>query len=248
MGLLPLLLAAALLAPQDPERREPAASSAPHTVFAWSSRGGLRYTWVLPPGYDGQRPRHLTVILHGTGLDYRWGHWNNKPGIFRPDDVVVSVDGTAPGQGDSRLFLGEKRDAQAFRDFLAELRETFAVDRIFLYGHSQGGFFVVYYAGEAPETVAGVVAHASGAWDWSQMPKALERLERPGRPLLAEPSLVWRLPQALRAPAPAAARSLHPLAERGAGHRDPGLVPGYDRPDARGGPRLRAAHAAPETG
>ncbi len=89
---------------------------------------------------------------------------------------MVSVDGTSPGHQDSRLFLGEKADADAFRDFLAEMRETFAVDRIFLYGHSQGGFFVVYYAGEFPETVDGVVAHASGAWNWSKMGKDVKEV------------------------------------------------------------------------
>ena len=110
------------------------------------------------------------MILHGTGLDYRWGHWNNKPGVFRPDDVVVSVDGTTP-DGPARLFLGEKKDVEAFAGFLAEMRATFAVDRVFLYGHSQGGFFVYHFAGERPRDVAGVVAHASGAWNFSRTAK-----------------------------------------------------------------------------
>src|SRR5262249_52424015 len=97
-------------------------------------------------------------------------------GVFRRDDIVVSVDGTSPGQNDTRLFLGRPEDARAFRDFLSEMRKTFAVDRIFLYGHSQGGFFVVYYAGEYPNTVAGVVAHASGAWNWSKMTGKVKNL------------------------------------------------------------------------
>lgn len=162
--------------PGDPEQKAPFAGAKPLEVLAWKSKAGLRYTWVLPKDYDGKTPRNLTVILHGTGLDYRWGHGNNKPGVFRPDDVVVSVDGTSPGQGESRLFLGEPKDAAAFAEFLAEMRTTFVVDRVFLYGHSQGGFFVVYYAGERPETVAGVVAHASGAWNWSKMPAAAKKV------------------------------------------------------------------------
>lgn len=163
-------------APADPERRAPDANAEPLTVYAWTAKNGLRYTWVLPEGYVAAQKRQLTVILHGTGLDYRWGHWNNKPGVFRPNDVVVSVDGTSPGQGDSRLFLGEPKDADTFAAFLAEMREVFAVDRIYLYGHSQGGFFVVYYAGEKPDTIAGVVAHASGAWNWSKMPPAAKKV------------------------------------------------------------------------
>lgn len=160
----------------DPPARQPAADAPAHSVFAHTARaGGLRYTWVLPKGYDGKTPRNLSVILHGTGLDYRWGHWNNKPGIFRPDDIVVSVDGTSP-DGQTRLFLGRPEDAALFAKFLEELRASFSVDRIFLYGHSQGGFFVPYFMGEHPEAVAGGVAHASGAWNWSKTPKELRKL------------------------------------------------------------------------
>jgi predicted esterase len=178
--LVALALVSALLthapradAADDFEKRAPTADAKPLTAYESTSKGGLRFLWWLPKGYDGKRARNLTVILHGTGLDYRWGGWNNKPGIFRPDDVVVSVDGTSAGEGESRVFLGEQEDAKAFKDLLDELRATFAVERVFLYGHSQGGFFVVYYAGEFPKTVAGVVAHASGAWNWSKMPKDL---------------------------------------------------------------------------
>lgn len=158
------------------ERREPAAGAPAHKVFAWTAKCGLRYTWVVPKDYDGKAPRNLTVILHGTGLDYQWGHANNPAGVFRPDDIVVSVDGTSPGEGMSRLFLGEKKDAEAFKTFLEEMKKTFAVDSTFLYGHSQGSFFVVYFAGEHPEMVAGVVAHASGAWSFSKTPKELKKV------------------------------------------------------------------------
>jgi predicted esterase len=169
-------LVAPLLAalPDDPPVRAPGPDAPALTVFMTTAQtGGLRYTWVVPEGYDGRTPRDLTVILHGTGLDYRWGHWNNKPGILRPDDIVVSVDGTSPN-GASRLFLGEPKDAELFAQFLEELRTTFAVGRVFLYGHSQGGFFVAYFMGEHPEAVAGGVAHASGAWNWSKTPKDLK--------------------------------------------------------------------------
>ena len=169
-------IADALVAAGDePERRVPEASAPALEPFAWTSKKGLRFVWWLPKDYDAKKPREMTVICHGTGLDYRWGLWNNKPGIMRPDDIVVSVDGPTP-DGQSRLFLGEKKDADAFDAFLAEMRASFAIDRIFLYGHSQGGFFVVYFAGEHPDHVAGVVAHASGAWNWSKMTKDVQKV------------------------------------------------------------------------
>jgi len=181
MSLRPLVIASVVLAcladpsarAADPPERAPDAQAKPLEASAWKSKDGLRYTWVLPKGYDPAQPRALTVILHGTGLDYRWGHWNNKPGVFRPDDVVVSVDGTSP-DGAVRVFLGEKKDVEAFAAFLAEMRATFAVDRVFLYGHSQGGFFVCHFAGEHPDQVAGVVAHASGAWSHSKSGKSVD--------------------------------------------------------------------------
>lgn len=167
VAVLVVLLAPLAFASGEIESKKPTADAKPLVVYEHRSSEGLRFTWVVPEGYDGKKARNLTVICHGTGLDYRWGHWNNKPGIFRPHDIVVSVDGPAPN-GETRLFLGDEANATAFAKFLGELRELFAVDKLFLYGHSQGGFFVVYFAGEHPELVSGVVAHASGAWNWSK--------------------------------------------------------------------------------
>ena len=166
----------AMLAAQDPPERAPGPGASAHVVYQSKSDGGLRYTWTVPKDYDGVRKCAMTVILHGTGLDYRWGHLNNRPDTFRPDDVVVSVDGTSQGQGTSKLFLGERADGDAFHTFLDEMLERFAVDHVFLYGHSQGSFFAVWYAGEHPTDVDGVVAHASGAWNWSKTGKDLRRV------------------------------------------------------------------------
>ncbi len=160
----------------DPPQRAPAADAPARKLFMTTAKaGGLRYSWVLPKGYDGKTPRNLTVILHGTGGDYHWGYLNNPIELFRPADIVISVDGTSPAEN-SRVFLGEKKDVELFKKFLEELRATFAVDRIFLYGHSQGSFFVAYFMGLCPETVAGGVAHASGSWTNSLMPKELKKL------------------------------------------------------------------------
>jgi predicted esterase len=179
--LAPVLSAAvpaspALPAPGDLEARAPSPGAPGHKWFQSTSKAGLHYAWLVPPGYDGKSPRNLSVILHGTGLDYRWGPANNPAGVFRPDDIVVSVDGTSPGQGDSKLFLGEKKDSDAFAAFVGEMKSAFAVKHVFLYGHSQGGFFVVYFAGEHPELVSGVVAHSSGAWNWSKMTAPVKKV------------------------------------------------------------------------
>ncbi len=160
----------------DPPQRVPAADAPAQKLFMTTAKaGGLRYSWVVPKDYDGKTPRNLTVILHGTGGDFHWGYLNCPVGVFRPADIVISVDGTSPAEN-SRVFLGEKKDVELFKKFLEELRGAFPVDRIFLYGHSQGSFFVAFYMGFFPDTIAGGVAHASGSWANSLMPKELKKL------------------------------------------------------------------------
>jgi predicted esterase len=163
------------LAAGDIEKRSPAPDAPAHKWFQSTSKAGLNYAWHVPKDYDGKTPRNLTLILHGTGLDWQWGPANNPVDVFRPDDIVVSVDGTSPN-GDSRLFLDQKKDFDAFADFVGEMKTAFAVSGIFLYGHSQGGFFVVKFAGEHPELVTGVVAHASGAWLGSKMTAPVKKV------------------------------------------------------------------------
>src|SRR5690606_29815273 len=134
----------------------------------WTSEQGLRYTWSLPPTFQKGKACDLVVLCHGTGLDYRWGHANHDPLTFRTNDIIISPDGPSEGPNGTRLFLGEPEDAIIFRDFLLEMSRVFPARGIFLYGHSQGGFFVAYFAGEWPAAAEGVVAHASGAWSWSR--------------------------------------------------------------------------------
>jgi predicted esterase len=143
----------------------------PLTVYQWRAEAGskdeddgLRFTWSLPKDYARGKSYDLVVVCHGTGLDYRWGHANLAPAEFRPTDIVVCPDGTSEADDGTRVFLGERRDVITFRDFVLEMSRSFPVDRIFLYGHSQGSFFVLYAAGQFPGLTEGVVAHASGAW------------------------------------------------------------------------------------
>jgi predicted esterase len=132
----------------------------PHTAFGWNSKNDLRFVWWLPECYEPRTPRTMTVILHGRGFDYRWG-WKNYPAsTFRTDDIVLSVDGTSP-DGEHRWFAPEKKDAEAFQAFLFEMTHTFAVERVLLYGHVEGGAFALFFAGEHPDSIAGLVAHDS---------------------------------------------------------------------------------------
>ena len=175
---LPLLvvLAASLAAP----RTVPADGTPPpvkaldpkaggETVYESKSADGLVYWWRGPKHSDAAKGVGLTLILHGSNLSHGWGFANHDKATFRPDDLVLVPDGTTSNGKNGFNFLGEPKDAKRLHALLTEVKKAFKVRGTYLYGHSQGSFFSIYYAGEYPEDVDGVVAHASGIWNWSKL-------------------------------------------------------------------------------
>ncbi len=140
-------------------------------VHEWRSKDGTSFRYRIPQGFDFEKGANLTFILHGSNLDRRWGFWNHDHKKFRPDDVVISPDGTTPNGNGGFNFLGESADAKKFQAFHQEMKQVFKARETYLYGHSQGSFFALYYAGLHPENVDGVVAHASGVWTWTALGK-----------------------------------------------------------------------------
>ncbi len=130
----------------------------------WKSKDGLGYRYRIPANYDPEKGANLTFILHGSNLNRWWGFSNHSWKTFRPDDIVVSPDGTTPAENDRYNFLGNGKDAKRLRALQKEICETFKVNAVYLYGHSQGSFFAFYYAGLYPKDVNGIVGHASGTW------------------------------------------------------------------------------------
>ena len=172
LALLVLCCGPSALGLDETPAREPSASAS-GKVYAWKAADELPFEYYVPRSYDADAGANLTLVLHGNGLNERWTFWNHPAGKFRPDDIVVSPDGTTYHQGmKNDEFLGARRDADRLHAFLEELKETFNVKKVFLYGHSQGSFFVFYYAGEYPQDVDGVLGHASGVWNWSKQAKA----------------------------------------------------------------------------
>lgn len=162
MAVLSVLLCSDLHAADVSEK--PFDGKATGKVYQASSADGLDFHYFIPRKYDATKGAALTVILHGSNLDRRWGFANHKAGDFRPNDIVISPDGTTANSSGGFNFLGRPDDATKFGAFLDEVKKAMKINAVYLYGHSQGSFFALYYAGEAPDAVNGVVAHASGVW------------------------------------------------------------------------------------
>lgn len=164
-----LALAAAPSFAQVPEKAPDA--TAKGKVYEWKSKDGLAYHYYLPKSYQPGQPIGLTFVLHGSNLTRQWGFANHEAGAFRGDDLVVCPDGTTSNGQSGFNFLQAQKDLELLHALHAELKGAFDVRATYVYGHSQGSFFALYYAGAYPDEVQGVVAQASGCWIGTAMSK-----------------------------------------------------------------------------
>ena len=162
-------LAATCTAPaagaQDVDLVEPSANAPRGKVLEWKSAQARPYWYRLPKAIAAKDPPDLLLMLHGTGLDHRWSFANYPVTAgFRPRDIVVSPDGLTPG-GTTFNFVQGKKDGEQIVGLIADFKRRFPIGRVYLYGHSQGAFFCYWFAGEHPELVDGIVAHAGNVLD-----------------------------------------------------------------------------------
>src|SRR5688572_2817257 len=159
-------------AQQGPEKKDPA-SAAKGTVYEWKSANGIPYEYFVPKSYDPKAGANLVLILHGNGMSLRWGFANLEIGKFRPDDVLVSPEGPTYLEATKAWEFLEGRDASGkVHELIEELKKTFKVKQTFLYGHSQGSFFVFQYVGDFPDDVDGVVGQSGALWRSSKLGKS----------------------------------------------------------------------------
>lgn len=145
---------------------EPSAKAPRGKLLEWKSAQGRTYWYRLPKDLDAKDPPALVLMLHGTGLNHGWSFWNYPIlGDFRRRDIVVSPDGLTPGQGDTFNFVQGPKDGEQIAGLITEFKKRFPIGRVYLYGHSQGAFFVYWFAGEHPELVDGIIAHAGNVLD-----------------------------------------------------------------------------------
>ena len=139
-------------------------------VLEWKSAEDKPY-WYRVPDFkatkkavakgEARKPA-LILMLHGTGMKWGWAFWNYPivRGKFREHDIVVAPEGMTPGHGDTFNFVQNKNDGEHIAGLIKDFKEAYEIDRVYLYGHSQGAFFCYWFAGEYPDLVDGIVAHA----------------------------------------------------------------------------------------
>lgn len=163
-----ILLPAVLSGQEKADQRiEPAATVPGGKVLEWTTPEGQPYWYRVPKEIRKDQPPDLVIMLHGTGLKWGWAFWNYpiQNGGFRGDDVVVAPEGLTPGQGGTFNFVQGKKDGDQIAGLISLFRKKMPIGKVYLYGHSQGAFFCYWFAGEHPDLVDGIVAHAGNVLD-----------------------------------------------------------------------------------
>ena len=121
------------------------------------------YRIFVPAGYDGAKAHPLIIALHGMGGDensYFDGYAN---GAFKVEAEKRGYIVACPkGRQPASMYRGPAE--QDVMDVLAEVRRVYNVDsdRVYLTGHSMGGFGTWAIAMHHPEVFAALAPVAGG--------------------------------------------------------------------------------------
>ncbi|HIC24124.1 MAG TPA: hypothetical protein EYO84_11890 [Planctomycetes bacterium] len=164
-GLLGILLFGGSASAQkygEVDKVAPSMAAPQGQTLEWTSTEGKSYWYRLPHQINPKKPPNLVLMLHGTGLTWGWAFWNYpiSNGRFRGNDIVIAPEGMTPGGGDSFNFIQGKTDGDHIAGLIRHFRSKFPIDKVYVYGHSQGAFFCYWFAGAYTELVDGIVAHA----------------------------------------------------------------------------------------
>ncbi|HJQ24479.1 MAG TPA: alpha/beta fold hydrolase [Blastocatellia bacterium] len=121
------------------------------------------YRVFVPSSYDGTRSFPLVIALHGMGGDENsyFEHYAN--GLFKEEAERHGYLVACPkGRGPASMYMGDaERDVL---DVMAEMMRAYRVDpdRVYLTGHSMGGFGTLSIAMDHPELFAAIAPVAGG--------------------------------------------------------------------------------------
>ncbi len=135
------------------------------SVVAVPGQGDRRYLLDLPDGYDPSIPYPLFFGFHGLGTDGANFAIYFNGSSAAAEAVMVYPDGRDRGVGTEWLFTGGANEDLLFFDvMLRALDDALCIDRgrVFVAGHSAGGFFSNYLTCRRGDRIRGLASVAGG--------------------------------------------------------------------------------------
>lgn len=171
-GTLLALSLLALLAGCAPDEGNDGADSTPRTVF-----GGDRPVELeIPAAYDPAQEWPLLMVLHGYGVTAAIqtgylgvGELVDGEGVFliAPEGTTDATDEQFWNATDACCGFGADVDDVGYlRSLILDVSEDYSIDasRVFIIGHSNGGFMAHRMACEASDLVTAAVSIAGMTW------------------------------------------------------------------------------------
>jgi len=122
------------------------------------------YQVFVPTGYDKSKPFPLVIALHGMGGDENSYFLAYGQGAFKTEAEKHGYIVACPkGRKPASMYMGDaEKDVM---DVLAEMKRDYNVDpdRIYLTGHSMGGFGTWSVAMSHPDVFAAIAPVSGGA-------------------------------------------------------------------------------------
>lgn len=147
-------------------------SKAPRTVF-----GGERPVEIsVPAAYDDSRTWPLLLVLHGYGVTagVQAGYFGVNALVDGEGVLLLAPEGTVNGVNDQFwnatdaccAFGAPVDDVAYLRSLIEDVSSDYAVDpsRVFVVGHSNGGFMAHRLACDAADVVTAAVSLAGATW------------------------------------------------------------------------------------
>ena len=144
---------------------------------------------VVPANYDASKPAPLVILIHGYPSNgaQQESYFNLSALVDEHGFIFAAPDGTVEKEGDKNRFWNagelccnlqgsDVNDAAYLKTFIDAIRAKYNIDskRIFMSGHSNGGFMVHRMAYEYPETIAAIVALNGSAPNRFLKPKPVD--------------------------------------------------------------------------
>jgi polyhydroxybutyrate depolymerase len=137
--------------------------------------GGRPVTVHVPGSYDPARAAPLVVLLHGysSNAAEQESYFRLTPESDRQGFVYVYPDGTVDNRGNRFwnatnaccAFSGSgPDDSRYLSELISTIRDTYRIDRVYLIGHSNGGFMAFRMACDHAGQVTAVASLNGATW------------------------------------------------------------------------------------
>ena len=135
------------------------------------------YDLFVPPGYSAGTPTPLVIMLHGysASADLQEAYFRLRPAAEAEGFLYARPDGTKDNLGnrfwnatDACCNLGhaDVDDVAYLTAVLDDIEASYTVDRkrVFVVGHSNGGFMAHRLACDRADRIAAIVSFAGATW------------------------------------------------------------------------------------